>query len=239
MLAVNRYGSNADLILAACRLGHIRAGDQILDLTFGLGVWWKKFDLRHFTFVSNDLDPAVAAFAHHDATDLPADWGDSFDVVCWDPPYKLHGTPSQPDKRYGLNEYMPMDARHQMMRDGLKEAIRVAAVGGKILVKCQDQVCSGEIQWQTLMMAETAAFSGAFQIERLDMAGGRPQPDRSRRACLVCGKGPVPLSHRCRRTAAWEAENPGAARFFEQRSPQQHAQQRPSSLLIFQKKVSL
>jgi hypothetical protein len=67
----------------------------------------------------------------------------------------------------------------QIIEDGVHECARVAKT--MLLVKCQDQVCSGKIRWQTDMVTEVAKECGFGKVDRLEMVtGGRPQPMEGR-----------------------------------------------------------
>ena len=49
--------------------------------------------------------------------------------------------------------------------------------GGVLLLKCQDQVCSGKVRWQTIEFANHAASCGGMTLEDVFMpTGHRPQP---------------------------------------------------------------
>jgi hypothetical protein len=67
--------------------------------------------------------------------------------------------------------------KHQLIRDGITEAARVLRVGGYLLLKCQDQVCSGRPRWQTIEFTNHAATVGFDLVDRFDRIGTtRPQP---------------------------------------------------------------
>lgn len=112
---------------------------------------------------------------------LPHD-DSTFDVVAYDPPYKLNGTPThQVDDRYGVaGAYTSRDDRHRLMLDGLDECARVLAPRGYLLVKCQDQVNGGRVRWQTDMLTQRALELDLAKIDAFLMLGGRPQPDGRR-----------------------------------------------------------
>lgn len=145
-------GTNADLVHAVVRLGHLRPDDQVIDLTYGRGGWWRKGEPDHLTKLTPPAD--FRATGYDDG---------AFDVVCFDGPYRLNGTPDLGDfdARYGIDEAMTWQAKHQLLRDGIDEALRLARPrtgrrGGRVLVKCQDQVCSGQVRWQTREFASHA-----------------------------------------------------------------------------------
>ena len=104
--------------------------------------------------------------------------GDTFEAITFDPPYKLNGTPSDPDERYGVNVKASISDRHQLMADGLDECARVLARRGMLLVKCQDQVASGRVHWQTHTMTDRAEAHGLRLVDAFLMLT-TPRPQRS------------------------------------------------------------
>lgn len=174
ILAAQRWKSNAELIADVARLGYIEG--TVLDPTFGEGTFWKAW--RPDNLCATDAVP-------HKSPSVPAGvdfrrmpWADdAFRTVVFDPPYKLNGTPDEAvDARYGVDVPASWMERHQLIRDGIVECLRVLTPGGWFLLKCQDQVCSGAIRWQTFEFAQHAAMHGAYLWDRFDLLGYRPQP---------------------------------------------------------------
>ena len=201
--AVDIYADNGHLIAAAARLGHLRSDWVTLDASYGSGVFWRVF--RPAQLIACDIEPKSDYVIRADFRDLPFE-NDRFDAAVIDGPYGLRGTVHADNGGYGLDAgYMSVEARHELLRAGLAECARVTRPGGRVLAKCQAQVCSGRVWWQDRMLADHGESKcGLVLVERLDMlGGGRPQPVRSRRD----GKP----------------------------SLQQHAYGRPSTLLIFRK----
>lgn len=180
VLAATAWKTNAEMIEAVVQLGYLRADDHVLDPTWGRGTWWKNW--QPHTLTATDLDPAKSPdpLGPVDFTDLP--WPDAtFDVVAFDPPYKLNGTPSDTDgidERYGVGggTYTRWQDRHQLIRDGITEAARVLKPAGCLLLKCQDQVCSGQVRWQTDEFTAHANTVGLVKVDRLEYLAHRPQP---------------------------------------------------------------
>ena len=101
------------------------------------------------------------------------------DAVVFDPPYKLNGNPSDTggmDERYGVHVYTDWRDRMQLCRDGITECARVYNGTGYLLVKCQDQVSSGKVRWQTIEFANHAATLDLGLVDLLDLLSYRPQP---------------------------------------------------------------
>jgi hypothetical protein len=104
--------------------------------------------------------------------------------VVLDGPYKLNGTstgagPSMLDSLYGVGgEYTSWQGKHQLIREGIDESLRVLKRRGILLVKCMDQVCSGQVRWQTREFADHAEQGGrARLIDSFLLPGGRKQPE--------------------------------------------------------------
>jgi hypothetical protein len=91
--AAHRWPTNGHLIADAAKL-HISPDAVVLDPTYGRGTWWTVFRPAHL--IAHDL--------HLDGVDFRAlpEPDDAVDVVAFDPPYKLNGTPTPAvDARYG------------------------------------------------------------------------------------------------------------------------------------------
>lgn len=194
--AWNDWPTNADLIADVAKLGWLRDDDRVLDCTYGLGVFWKKWRPRRFVGCDIDVDKSPLGRSV-DFTDLP--WRDRFfDAVVFDPPYKLNGTPDGAvDGRYGVHEVATWQDRMGLIGAGARECARVS--GDRLLVKCQDQVSSGQVRWQTDYVTDVIQGLGGWRkVDRFDMTGtARPQPEGRK---------------------------------------QKHAHDRPSTLLVFQRK---
>lgn len=179
VLAITDWATNAALIADCHRLGYLRDEWVTLDPTYGYGTFWK--DWRPDWLVATDLDLAKStSLASVDFTDLPFD-DRSFDAVVFDPPYKLNGTPTDSvDERYGVHEGgNDWRDRMNLIRAGITECVRVLG-DGYLLLKCQDQVCSGKVRWQTHEFTNHAESCGVGLVDRLDMLSYRPQPNGRR-----------------------------------------------------------
>lgn len=174
VLATQPWPTNAELIEDVARLGYLDG--RVLDPTYGLGVFWQRWRPEHLE--GSDLDPAKSPTGESvNFTDLP--WPDAtFDSVAFDPPYKLNGTPDEAvDHRYGVHVYTDWKDRLELIRQGITECARVLRPGGYLLLKCQDQVCSGKVRWQTRLFPDHAETVGLTLVDRFDLiTSGRPQP---------------------------------------------------------------
>jgi DNA modification methylase len=176
-LAIGDRKNNAEAILDAHELGYIN-GD-VLDMTYGLGRFWRLY--RPDTLVTNDLDESTEATWNLDFTQLPDSWEGIYDSVVFDPPYKLNGTGGSHPSDDGYGVANKGSGRMDLIFAGLDEAVRVCAPNGHILVKCQDQVCSGRKVWQTLAITNYVCFKHYYQpkvdlVDQLHVRSYRPQP---------------------------------------------------------------
>jgi hypothetical protein len=183
LMAFGSWGNNAELIAAIGVHGrYLRPEWVTLDPTYGLGRFWRHWRPAHLA--RHDLDPERAPDGPADFTDLPYDPG-TFDAVVFDPPYKLNGTSTgkgaaAADAGFGVASSdwsrLTLEQRHDLIRAGITECTRVLRPGGWMLVKCQDQVWSGKVRWQTREFADHAEALGHRLVDRFDLASYRPQP---------------------------------------------------------------
>jgi len=174
--AIGDRTNNAQLMADCDTLGYL--GDTVLDLTYGLGRFWNH--VTPLTLTTNDLNPETSAAFNEDFTKTR--WLDnSFDTVVLDAPYKLNGTGgSHPsDKGYGVaGDYASVEDKMLLIWQGSTEALRLAR--HFVLIKCQDQVVSGKVYWQTQSVIAHMANRGIFKpnrlVDMLHVQGYRPQP---------------------------------------------------------------
>jgi tRNA G10 N-methylase Trm11 len=163
------------MLAEVARLGYLDG--VVVDPTYGRGRWWTIF--KPDPLIAHDLNTLDGV----DFRNLP-EADESVDAVAFDPPYKLNGTPSLGDfdNAYGLDVgYVPWQKRHRLIRLGIIECARILKRGGRLLLKCQDQVCSGEIRWQTKEFTCQAELEGLRLIDRFEFLGGsRDQPMNGR-----------------------------------------------------------
>lgn len=177
--SVGAWRTNGELIAAVARLGWLDG--SVLDVTYGHGKFWTEFQPDVFT--GCDLNPAKSPVGYRvDFTRMPfADR--SHDVVVFDPPYKLSGTPAldEFDERYGIDVPAGWRERMALILAGAAECARVA--DRHVLVKCQDQVVSGAMRWQSRAIADVMQARGFRQADRFEYGAtraGRPQPSGRR-----------------------------------------------------------
>lgn len=173
--AVHNWPTNGHLIADVAAL-YFTDVETVFDATYGRGKWWTQYKPEHL--ITNDLYSEKADH-HCDFRMLGNYIAGEVDAVAYDPPYKLNGTPALTDfdNRYGVDVPMSWQDKMLYIRDGFFGCADIVAPGGYLLAKCQDQVCSGAIRWQTHMLYEAASGIGFDLIDRFDiLGGGRPQP---------------------------------------------------------------
>lgn len=174
VLAIGTRTNNAELVADLHQLGYING--NVLDATYGLGRFWSQYRPENLTAV--DLDPRRGVLVA-DFRCLPFA-SNTFDSATFDPPYKLNGTStgkgaSASDDDYGVGgAYQTVGQKHALMLDGMTECARVTS--GHLIVKCQDQICSGSLQMQTVMMIDHGKAIGCKLVDVLHVSGHRKQP---------------------------------------------------------------
>jgi hypothetical protein len=128
-------GSNADLVAA---IAPLYLTGSILDVTYGEGKWWGKFQPDPFTF--HDLEKVDGV----DFRNLPHE-ARAFDAVTFDPPYVTSGgtaTSHSADEfrgRYGIDRVTAYGTESDLVDlvvAGLAECARVSRRW--VLVKCME-----------------------------------------------------------------------------------------------------
>lgn len=178
-----RRRTNAVLIADVARLGVYLHNDmRIWDPTYGMnGGFWRVW--RPDRLVATDGNPELDPAAPDGVWDCRAPIeAAAFDAVTFDPPYKLNGRPSDPDKPYGVHTTTTRDGRHAFMREGLAGCVAAVKPGGYVLVKCQVQVNGGRKWWQPRMVAEWGEALGCVAVDEFQFWSYRAQPkDPSRK----------------------------------------------------------
>lgn len=186
ILALGTWKDNGVLIADIARLGRYLHNDmRIWDATWGTGTFWATWTPGHLVGTDGDADKG----APHGMWDARVPWlhGPVFDAVVWDPPYKLNGKPTDPDRPYGVDVRNTRDGRHALMCDGLIGCILSTRIGGFVLAKSMIQVNSGRKWDQPRMLTETAEANGCRWVDEFIFPNKsyRPQPDRKVR-CPEC-----------------------------------------------------
>jgi hypothetical protein len=177
--AIGVRTTNAVLIEDLHTLGWLRDEDLILDPTFGNGRWWTRWSPSMGVY-GTDIRPVSEDVGQGNFLHLP--WREqTWDVVAFDPPYKLNGRPSRGgpaslDNAYGVGGELVVrwQDRMELCMSGIDECARVCK--RILLVKCMDQVCSGEVRWQTHKFTDRADKAGFRLVDKLHINGYRKQP---------------------------------------------------------------
>lgn len=182
--AIGTRRNNAELIADCATLGYLR-DEPTFDATYGKGSFWTTW--APSALLVADLHEGEREHRGRwvnawDFTHLPLQ-SESFDAVVFDPPYKLNGTStgrgaSAADASYGVTGRASWQQRHALILDGITECARVTKRA--LLIKCQDQVCSGQKRWQTRIFADHAEAQGFRLVDMLHVQGSRPQPEGRR-----------------------------------------------------------
>ena len=201
ILAVHEWPTNAELIADVAQL-YIKPDDEVLDLTYGRGIWWRKYRPERLWAMCEQggftLSPEGPVDVAPDFRYLPDEWRDKFDVVAFDPPYisiggRATSTIDDFNDGYGLLEAMrtPRDL-HLYNINGLEQASIVTAPGGLILVKCMAYVSSGALQPVPMWIFEYATTEMGLKLEDWIVHKGEPGPQPLTDKCPRCkGTGEV------------------------------------------------
>jgi tRNA G10 N-methylase Trm11 len=146
VLAAHDWATNADLIVDVAKLGYLDG--HVLDPTYGLGAWWRKF--RPTQFTASDLEVKKSPIGKSiDFRSLPYS-DNTFDAAAFDPPYMAPGgrktsTIDKFNDAYGMHDTPKSPTENQtLINSGLSEMARVVKPKGFVLVKCMDYISSGK-----------------------------------------------------------------------------------------------
>lgn len=184
--AVRVGGTSAEVIRDLFTMHFYPRSDKlsVLDLTYGLGVWWRWDWSGRVELTRNSLHGEGEL--HLDYTKAVPLARRSFDVVCFDPPFAAMGPSKKMPgyrERYGGTRgpglKSVMDVRRGLIA-GIKNATLLARMG--VIVKTQNVIESGE-NWDNVHLAEDTLGGVGWRTE--DWAymvpeGGRPQPEGRR-----------------------------------------------------------
>lgn len=198
VLAATSRTSNASLIAdAVVPLGYIKPTDRVIDVTYGRGLWWKKYRHPDELFIGCvETAPMMGEVPETDWFNLRVlpdykdmrvasnDYQEQFDVVCFDPPYISMGgrdTSRIPDfmDRFGLQDACATPKLLQLDNMlALRECVRICRPGGLLLVKCANYISSGKffpgvhLTWEWAMNTYDLT-----QVDEFTMVGhSRAQP---------------------------------------------------------------
>lgn len=215
VVAAKRWKNTAELIRDCWQLGYVKG--HVYDMTPGdSGLWATQLpEAPEVEYWANfgRIDFRALGVLHEDS---------KFDTVFFDPPYKLNGTSRlEMDRRYGVDVRGTLAERRALIEDGFREALRICKPDGHVLVKCQDQVCSGRMQWQTDWLTDIARGLDKWRgdVEEIPIE-------------------PEPVAEKVDRfdMLGWALKQPmGPSKRYPRGRKQKHSHGRGSTLLVFRK----
>lgn len=163
----SKMGDNSDLFPDILSL-YAKESDIILDMTYGLGVFWKKVNLdENYMLYANDLDKERGDF-HDDFRHTH--WENNFfNIVVLDPPYAGRSgskVKASIDRNYNIAQkaleqgIVGSKQTMQFYFDGMKEAYRLLKQDGYLFLKCMDEVESGKQQRNHITLFNKAIEMG-------------------------------------------------------------------------------
>jgi len=165
--------NSSDIIL---ELAETIGDVHTLDLTYGLGVFWRLFTPSQLT--TNDLSEVADYRQNFTATDFD---DRSFELVVFDPPFTVNGPTKQPHQlRYHSHrdqEGAPQNIKdvRRLLVGGIKKACRISARW--VLVKTQNVVESGQLHANVNLALNTLIKSGFNIVDETEFhSNRRPQP---------------------------------------------------------------
>lgn len=231
---VTEWPTNGHMIADMHRMGWIRDTDRVIDLTYGLGVFWSVW--RPERLVAHDLNPVKGDGVDWRA--LPDEDG-SADVIVFDGPYAAPGgratsTIDDMHDRFGMRT-MPRNPEeaHAYLCTAFPEIVRVLRpkvlrhpdprfrTGGLALVKCMDYVWGGRYRRAVDALINEAERHGLMLLDMaiyVDEPG--PQPP-----CRVCHGGKTLDDHSLGAKPCPKCDGTG-------KHPQSHLRSNCSNLLI-------
>ncbi|MDG0870930.1 hypothetical protein [Candidatus Lucifugimonas marina] len=169
--------NSSDIILQlAVTIGDV----PTLDLTHGLGVFWKQYTPSKLT--TNDRNEDADYRQDFTATSFD---DRSFELVVFDPPFTANG-PSKHRHQKRYRSHRDQEGAPQNIKDvrrllvgGIKEACRIS--GRWVLVKTQDVVESGQLHANVNLALNTLVKSGFNVVRETEFhSNRRPQPSGRR-----------------------------------------------------------
>lgn len=172
---------NEQLMADVHALGYLDDVGSVLDLTYGSGLFWKTYCPDGL--VTNDINREKGADHHYDYRFTEFD-DEEFDVVVFDPPFKLNGTGGRGpgDQLYAVDTpSRQLSVMISDMIDGAREAARLVTRGGYLMIKAQDQVYAGKKRWvvaalNDAVMEMRQEHYGYELADQLYVYGSRKQP---------------------------------------------------------------
>lgn len=173
--------NSAQAIADLAALGYLNKDQHTLDATYGQGRFWRKW--RPWDLITNDRDIGRSVHWHFNYRAFPELWGapPRFDVVVFDPPFKLNGTGGSHAiaEAYGVDDpYRSLDDIVDDCWAGMDECVRVTRPRGLIIYKTQQQVSGARVRPLAHQMCVHATEDLGLRLEdELYIVGYRKQPE--------------------------------------------------------------
>lgn len=169
------FGDNATLIAS---IAELYLTGSVLDVTYGRGMWWRRFKPKVFAGHDLTLDGV-------DFRSLPYEDA-SWETVCFDPPYiptRAAKTASPALKgrfrgSYGLGTSRNKATLEALVADGLAECSRVSSRW--VLAKCCDYAENAETFVLGHLSTIAAGERAGLRVHDLIVHGGGEGPGGSR-----------------------------------------------------------
>lgn len=147
-------GSNSGLIKKVSEL-YFQEGDNIADVTWGKGVFWKEVDKTKYEIVGSDIKIGI------DFRNLPYK-NESFKHSVIDPPYARITNLKGMVDCYNTTRFTTHSEILQLYQEGLAELYRIIKSKGMILCKCQDEIYGGKQYWTHIEIFNIALQLGLY-----------------------------------------------------------------------------
>lgn len=159
MILTGQRGNNSDLFPNILAL-YVTEGSLIADVTYGRGVFWANVDVSRYELKKSDLQDGI------DARHLPYP-PQYLDAIVIDPPY-MHGgaTVKASINKCYKNENGSHESVIRLYGAMILEAARVLKQKGVAIIKCQDEIESGQ---QRLSHIEITTLLEIFGFAILDI----------------------------------------------------------------------
>lgn len=174
-LIYTSYTCNNDVLFEKVSQLYFREGMMIADVTYGKGVFWRKIDLKKYTFFPSDI---LTCERKYDFRKLPYS-RDSFDIVVFDPPY-CHNPGQMIINANYKNVETTRGLYHkdiiQLYREGMRESQRVLKKDGLLLVKCKDEIESSRQQMSHIEIHDIATKELGMTVQDLFVLTQKTNP---------------------------------------------------------------
>ena len=154
-----QVGDNSDVFPHILEL-YASVDDVIVDVTYGKGVFWRNIDTRRYDFHPSDITTGV------DYNQLPYK-NNSIDMIVFDPPYMGHNGGKNYAVARNYNVDVPKYDKNYIALlyfNAIEEARCALRRGGKLVVKCQDEIQSGKQRMNHIEIIQFATDNG-FRVE--------------------------------------------------------------------------